>query len=138
MNVHDATRERLEERPGVNSVVTRIDDELHAVRPEEVTHGRIAIILGREPLERQLAQRDVALAGECGSAARRPVGGYSDDLEAVIHEVAEIGAFPGNRYTQFQLITTRSPPVCATTSPTTWALRGTSSRSTTRIMPRPM
>src|SRR6266851_1659088 len=97
-----------------------------------------ASIPGGEAFERELPEWDLSPPRQFGPAARRPVRGHGHDAESAVDEVAEVGTLPGDDNTKFQLITTRSPPVCATTSPTTCALRGTSSRSTTRIIPSPM
>lgn len=90
MDVDDAASIRLEEWLCVNAIVARVDDELHAMRLEEVTHGGVAFLFGGELLQRKLPQRDVALARECRTAARLSVRRHRHDIESAIDEVAKI------------------------------------------------
>ena len=67
MDVDDAAAKRVHELSGVNTVVARVDNKLHAVIHQETEHGGIAFLDRFEALLRQLAERDATLAGEGGS-----------------------------------------------------------------------
>jgi hypothetical protein len=79
---------------GVDAVIARVHYQLDAVRPEEVPHGRVALLFGREAPERKLAKRDLALPREDGSTARRPVRGHRRDVESSSDQVAQVGTLP--------------------------------------------
>jgi hypothetical protein len=88
MDVDDAAAESFDERLRVYPVIARIDDELHAVALEKVTHRGIAFLRGGEGFLRKLAERDALFASEGGAPARRPVGRHRHNVEAVCHQVA--------------------------------------------------
>src|SRR5579864_5838267 len=138
MHVDDAAVERLEERSGVDPVVAGVDDELDVMSLEEVAHRRVALLGRLEGLLRQLAKRDAPLPRELGGHARRAVGRHRHDVESTLDQVAQVGATTGDADAEPQRISTRSGPVCLINSPTTVPSSGTSPRSSTRIMPRPM
>ena len=100
MDIDDAASKRFQERSRVYAVVAGIDHELDAVGQEEVAHRDVPLLLGREPLQRKLAERDASLTGKSGAATRRPVGRHRDHVELSIEQVAEVGTFTRDDDTQ--------------------------------------
>src|SRR5581483_11878086 len=138
VDVDDPAAEGVEQWRGVDAVVAGVDDELDAVREEEVAHGGVTLIDGSKRSLRQLAERNAALASESRAAARRPVRGHGDDVEAALDQVAKVRTAAGHADSDPHRKMTRSGPSCSTTWPTTSMPERMSLGSMTAIMPRPM
>ena len=90
MNVDDAPAERLQEGLGVDSVVARIDDQLHSMRQEEVPHRGVTLLGRPESFLRKLSQRNAPLARKSRASTHRSIGGDRDHIEAALHKVAQV------------------------------------------------
>src|SRR2546428_6074805 len=96
VHVDDPAAERLEKWPGVDAVVVRVDDQLHAVDFEEVAHCGVAILGRGEGLLRKLTERNSSLACKFGASTGRAVGGDSYHLEASVDKVSQVRSSAGN------------------------------------------
>ena len=143
MDVDDAILESLHESIRVDAVIAGIDDELDALALEEIAHRGIALG-GRCEVVSAAAR-----PAECRALAQtplrhRPDGSSRQRPRRIPFRQGCAGSSlrrkppPPISSVKLQRIMTRSGAEWRTTSPTTWAPGGTSPRSMTRIMPRPM
>src|SRR5260370_38846658 len=112
----------------MDAVVTGVDDKLDTMAQEEVAHRHVTLLDRLNRSLRQLCQCNVLPARVRRPAARRPVGGHRDDVDAPLDQVAEARGLPRNADAELQSSGTRSGPVCGPTYPTTLAPPGTPSR----------
>src|SRR5260370_8174574 len=115
----------------MDAVVTGVDDKLNTMAQEEVAHRHVTLLDRLKRSLRQLCQCNVLPARVRRPAARRPVGGHRDDVEAPLDQVAEVRALPRNADAELQRSATRSGPVSVTTSPPPTPPPSPSSRPTT-------